>query len=859
MKKRWLAAISLFFILVFAGSVAAEGLFDNVGGIVQKAVQVVAKIFTVSNWFGNSSDAGVLYIGFLRFCVWAITFAVFYYALEKAEMKRVGGIISFFLALIAAMFIPGKLLRLIGNVYGTIAVVGIIYGAIFGIGTLVYHIDASTRFGKIKRVALLVLVAVILGLIWYATMELVSGGYHFANTTGKVKPILQTGAAVAAAGGSEQQIDAKVIAGMSTATGIAFAFVVLWTLYELGRIFWEGTGGLLGRIYDAGPGGHHGGAGGGTIVHSGGISKDDLALMLKESNEKLKTELGENFAEVNRNVEKVHVLTAEIKGLCEKIIIAIDKITEYFEKYLEYFVYLEDSLFGPMYEQVRDNGLLLDDQKKKLDKLLLDMDALQAGLDKFQEWIVDSLRGLHGKMDEQKKEFEKIVTNTTNLIRVCGRIWNHVFLVRRTLEKKIGPEVNAIKGELQQVEDELTSNTNVLVGVERGLSNLCLDLTSVGGNVLRDLETPLTDVAAAVAGIEGALTALSATVAGSNAEKEVIGRVDAALRQVEDQTGNWEKKAGVLLNVASTAALSRLEDAAEKKIYGNNPESMVSKINEEIKGIIEIKPHARNAVVSYDSKYILAMNRNIGELVVLLTELSRALKTDTGKEMEATEAALNAVTTKLTTSASGVNTATTQLNALREKSETLLRRAEALVETSERVKEEKLKQVQEVREELETSLKFNEIELEYLNEIKNIVESPEGFGKKNSKQRKKRIVKLAKYLRRYEIRENRRANLKGIITQLENLGVLIEQKYLNDARGMLNSYENAQRVAFSNMFSEVKGKNLIEVKAVLVGMTGMRLGSGAEQLVNQSIGLIEIERRLLEMVKTAKMYLKINQ
>jgi len=61
------------------------------------------------------------------------------------------------------------------------------------------------------------------------------------------------------------------------------------------------------------------------------------------------------------------------------------------------------------------------------------------------------------------------------------------------------------------------------------------------------------------------------------------------------------------------------------------------------------------------------------------------------------------------------------------------------------------------------------------------------------------------------------------------------------------------------MFSEVKGKNLIEVKAVLVGMTGMRLGSGAEQLVNQSIGLIEIERRLLEMVKTAKMYLKINQ
>src|SRR3989344_5727564 len=236
MKKRWLATISLFFILVFAGSVAAEGLFDNVGGIVQKAVQVVAKIFTVSNWFGNSSDAGVLYIGFLRFCVWAITFAVFYYALEKAEMKRVGGIISFFLALIAAMFIPGYLLLLIGNVYGTIAVVGIIYGAIFGIGTLVYHIDASTRFGKIKRFALLVLLGAVLGLIWYATSGLASGGYHFANTTGTVKSNFQTGAA---AGGL--QIDSGVIAGMSTATGIAFAFVVLWALYEFLRIFYEGS------------------------------------------------------------------------------------------------------------------------------------------------------------------------------------------------------------------------------------------------------------------------------------------------------------------------------------------------------------------------------------------------------------------------------------------------------------------------------------------------------------------------------------------------------------------------------------------------------------------------------------------
>src|SRR3989338_9556000 len=172
MKKRWMSLISLFFILLFAGSVLAEEMFESSGNIIQRVIKVIAGIFTVDNWFASSLYAGTLYLGFLRFCVWAITFAVFYYALEKAEMKRVGGIISFFLALIAAMFIPGYLLLLIGNVYGTIAVVGIIYGAIFGIGTLVYHIDASTRFGKIKRVALLVLVAVILGLIWYATMEL---------------------------------------------------------------------------------------------------------------------------------------------------------------------------------------------------------------------------------------------------------------------------------------------------------------------------------------------------------------------------------------------------------------------------------------------------------------------------------------------------------------------------------------------------------------------------------------------------------------------------------------------------------------------------------------------------------------
>ncbi|HLD33875.1 MAG TPA: hypothetical protein VJB66_04060 [Candidatus Nanoarchaeia archaeon] len=239
MKKSGLVIISLFFILLFAGSVLAESMFESSGNIIQRVIKVIAGIFTVDNWFASSLDAGTLYLGFLRFCVWAITFAVFYYALSKAEMKRVGSVISFFLALIAAIFIPGSLLLLIGNVYGTVAVFGLIFGAIYAIGTLIYSIDGSTKQGRIGRFMLLFFLLFILWIVWDGTESLGKEDLR-ADTTGQVAYDFKY---ASAAGGRALQIDKTVIEGMNTATGIAFMFVMFWTIFEFIRIFMDGAAG----------------------------------------------------------------------------------------------------------------------------------------------------------------------------------------------------------------------------------------------------------------------------------------------------------------------------------------------------------------------------------------------------------------------------------------------------------------------------------------------------------------------------------------------------------------------------------------------------------------------------------------
>ena len=93
MKKRVIVVISLLFILLCATTVmAAEGsISDRIIDVFQKVILTFAKIFTFEKWFGNEE---IVFIGFLRFCVWAVTFAVFYYALHTANMGRAGGAIA---------------------------------------------------------------------------------------------------------------------------------------------------------------------------------------------------------------------------------------------------------------------------------------------------------------------------------------------------------------------------------------------------------------------------------------------------------------------------------------------------------------------------------------------------------------------------------------------------------------------------------------------------------------------------------------------------------------------------------------------------------------------------------------------
>ena len=216
MNKRWLVLIYLVLVLMLLnGSFAEEeeSVSSRFVEVIQNVIKMLAQVFTFENWFDNEET---VIIGFLRFCVWAIAFAVFYFALRTANMGRSAAVISVFLSLIAAIFIPPSLLVLIGNIYGALAVFGIIYGAIFGIAYLIYTIPAGQGWGQFSRIALLGLLAVILRIVTNATSELKTTVVVGARTPGL-------------------PLSPGVVASFDTAANWALAFVILWLVFEIGR------------------------------------------------------------------------------------------------------------------------------------------------------------------------------------------------------------------------------------------------------------------------------------------------------------------------------------------------------------------------------------------------------------------------------------------------------------------------------------------------------------------------------------------------------------------------------------------------------------------------------------------------
>ena len=574
MKKRWLVLFSILFVLLFSTTVyAAEPTaLESVSGILKEVLAVIADIF-MFRWLGNEN----LMVGFFRFCIWVVTFAVFYFALNAAGLGRIGGIISFFLALISSVFIPPGLIILIASVYSTVVAFGIIFATIFGLMYLIFSIPA-TGIGWICRFVLSALV-----ILLFITVR-----------TGIIEGETTFDPGVPALGGSALRepgpIQGSTLGAFVSASNWGIGFMALFMLYQIGQLifgFWgagshEGSGRVMrafNSLFTNGPGGTHhghGGDGGG-----GAHGNQEMMTMLREILQH-STQSTQHNQEMRTVTQGIHTAATEIQTMAREILNNTRAIVARLDQWIGFF----NATVAPTLERIETAAASGSAGVTQLTANITAIDrnlgTLTQEIQQIRQQAVERTGEMNTKIESVQRQLGEFTPQFAQAIRTINGTNRRV----RALEVSVPALNDATRAGAQAQIDRMNET---IAAINRTL----LDLPT---SVTRGLDARLTEVRDALAAV---------TRPGVDIER-LIGRVTAAIEGIQRSI---------------TDAQNEIVRDAEANVYGDGTSSLSTRLLREIATLrrnIEGPTTPRRGGVAND---IAAMRAQIDLIVRSLAEL----------------------------------------------------------------------------------------------------------------------------------------------------------------------------------------------------------------------------------------------